>query len=88
MSRSAARKRSDTGTRVYTIWPGNREGLLATGSSAWRQDRHWLVLDVTDGLDAACVVEGPVSRQEALRREVELRIIARATQLGIRKEMI
>lgn len=75
-------------TRVYTIWPGNRAGLPATGSSAWRQDRHWLVLDVTDGLGAACVVEGPVSRQEALRRELELRILARAAALGISKEML
>jgi hypothetical protein len=37
------------------------------------------VLDVTDGLDAARVVEGPVSRWEALRRELEIRVTARAT---------
>lgn len=66
-------------TRVYTIWPADREGLPAASSSAWRQERRWLVLDVTDGLDAAHVVEGPVSRWEALRRELELRAIAQQT---------
>ena len=63
-------------TRVYTIWPANREGIPATSSGAWRQDRHWLVLDVSEG--DTCVVEGPVSRREALRRELELRAIAKA----------
>jgi hypothetical protein len=74
--------------RVYTIWPGDREGLPARASNAWRQDRYWLVLDVTDGLDRACVVEGPVPRQEALRRELELRVTARAIALGITREAL
>lgn len=60
-------------TRVYTIWPSDKDGLPATKSTAWQQTRRWLVLDVTDGLDAARVVEGPVSRETALRRELELR---------------
>lgn len=64
-------------TRVYTIWPATSEGLPASSSSAWRQTTRWLVLDVTDGLDAVHVVEGPVSREVALRRELELRVIAR-----------
>lgn len=65
-------------TRVYTIWPADREGMPASSSSAWRQDGRWLVLDVTDGWDAAHVVEGPVVRATALRRELELRATARA----------
>lgn len=68
--------------RVYTIWPADREGLPASSASAWRQDRRWLVLDVTEGLDAAHVVEGPVSRWTALSRELELRAIARQTTKG------
>ena len=63
-------------TRVYTIWPASREGNPATSSGAWRQDRYWLVLDVTGG--DSRVVEGPVSRGTALRRELELRAIAHA----------
>lgn len=66
-------------TRVYTIWPADREGLPAASAGAWRQELRWLVLDVTDGLGAAHVVEGPVSRWEAIRRELELRVIARQT---------
>lgn len=66
-------------TRVYTIWPADKEGLPTASTSAWRQDRHWLVLDVSEGLDAAHIVEGPVSRWEALRRELELRAIAKET---------
>lgn len=65
--------------RVYTIWPADREGMPASTASAWRQEARWLVLDVSDGLDAAHVVEGPVSRETALRRELEVRAIARAT---------
>lgn len=63
-------------SRVYTIWPGDREGVPASTASAWHQDRHWLVLDITDGMGRSRVVEGPVSRQTALRRELELRTIA------------
>ena len=70
-------------TRVYTIWPSDKEGLPTSSAGAWRQDRHWLVLDVTEGLDAARVVEGPVSRWEALRRELELRVIAKETARSI-----
>ena len=70
-------------TRVYTIWPATRDGVPATSSSAWRQDRHWLVLDVTGG--DACVVEGPVSRGTALRRELEMRVVARSDKF--RKEV-
>ena len=65
-------------TRVFTIWPADREGIPAKSSEAWRQDRHWLVLDIT-GCDP-CVVEGPVSRGTALRRELELRAIARSAK--------
>lgn len=67
--------------RVFTIWPADREGLPTSTSGAWRQTRRWLVLDVTDGLDNAHVVEGPVSRQEALRRELELRATAKASDM-------
>jgi hypothetical protein len=66
-------------TRVYTIWPADREGLPIASPSAWRQQTRWLVLDVSDGLDDAHIVEGPVSRETALRRELELRVIARQT---------
>lgn len=69
-------------SRVYTIWPADKDGFPATSSSAWRQERRWLVLDVTDGLDAARIVEGPVSRQAALRRELEIR----ATDIAITRE--
>ena len=60
-------------TRVFTIWPADREGIPAKSSGAWHQDRNWLVLDITSG--DPCVVEGPVSRGTALRRERELRAI-------------
>ncbi len=76
--------------RVYTIWPANKEGLPASASSAWHQDRHWLVLDVSEGVDAACVVEGPVSRWTALRRELEIRAVARSNHVRsnpVRKEV-
>ena len=63
-------------TRVYTVWPADREGVPATSSGAWRQDRHWIVLDITGG--DARVVEGPVSREDALRRELELRAVERS----------
>ena len=77
-------------TRVYTIWPADREGMPASSSAAWRQTTRWLVLDVSDGLDAAHIVEGPVSRATALRRELEIRVIARqtATNRPIAKEGI
>ena len=65
-------------TRVYTIWPANREGVPATAPGAWQQDRHWIVLDITEGMGRSLVVEGPVSRETALRRELELRAIAKA----------
>lgn len=66
-------------SRVYTIWPADRDGNPARGSSAWRQEGRWLVLDITDGVDDPHVVEGPVSRQEALRRELEIRVVDRAS---------
>jgi len=68
-------------SRIYTIWPADREGNPATTQGAWRQSRRWLVLDVTDGLDAARVVEGPVSRWTALRRELEVRAVAQSQEL-------
>ena len=71
-------------TRIYTIWPADRKGMPTSSSGAWRQDRRWLVLDVTDGLDAVHVVEGPVSRATALRRELELRETARTTNHAAR----
>lgn len=61
--------------RVFTIWPANREGIPATAAGAWHQDRHWVVLDITGG--DTYVVEGPVSRANALRRELELRATTR-----------
>lgn len=60
-------------TCLYTIWPADREGLPAETSVTWLRERHWLVLDVTDGLGAAHIVEGPVSREMALHRALELR---------------
>ena len=57
---------------MFTIWPANSDGILATSEAAWRQDRYWVVLDITGG--DSCVVEGPVSRDIALRRELELRV--------------
>ena len=63
-------------TRVFTIWPANSEGIPATSSDAWRQNRHWLVLDITEG--DTCVVEGPVARWKALQRALELRASVRA----------
>ena len=55
----------------------------AATSSAWHQDRHWLVLDVTDGMDHARVVEGPVSCAVALRRELELRAVAKSRKQAV-----
>lgn len=72
-------------SRIYTIWPANKEGMPAASSQAWRQQTRWLVLDVSDGLDAAHIVEGPVSRQTALRRELELCVIAKQTAKAINR---
>lgn len=66
-------------TRIYTIWPANRLDLPALSSGAWCQERYWFVLDVTDGLAAAHIVEGPVSHSEARHREAELRVVARTS---------
>lgn len=63
---------------VYTIWPADKEGNPASGSGAWRQTRRWLVLDVTDGIDAAKLVAGPITREAALKRELELRVEQRS----------
>ena len=64
--------------RVYTIWPADRDGLPARFESAWQQDARWLVIDITDGRDHPHVVEGPVSRAVAIRREQEVRAVAKA----------
>lgn len=64
-------------TRVYKIWPADYDGMPASSQRAWHQESRWLVLDVTDGLDAAHIVEGPVTRQIAVQRELELRVVAR-----------
>jgi hypothetical protein len=73
-------------SRIYTVWPADKEGVPASSSGAWRQDRRWLVLDVTDGLDAARIVEGPVSRWTALRRELEIRARAQAIDDAVGRE--
>lgn len=70
-------------TRIYTIWPANRDGLPAASSGPWHQERRWFVLDATDGLAAAHIVEGPVLHPEARSREAELRVVAR-TRPGAR----
>lgn len=66
-------------TRIYTTWPADRDGIPAKTAAAWRQARHWLVLDITEGLGRARIVEGPVSREAAFHRELELRAVARET---------
>ena len=71
--------------RVYTIWPADRDGVPASTASAWHQGRHWLVLDVTEGIQAARVVEGPVERSAALRRELELRAIDKLNRVAARR---
>ena len=65
--------------RVYTIWPADRDGLPARFESAWQQDARWLVIDITDGPDHPHVVEGPVSRAIAIRRQQEVSAVAKAT---------
>lgn len=62
--------------RIYTIWPANPDGLPALSSGPWHQARDWLVLDVTDGLAAAYVVEGPIGHPEALLRASEIQSVA------------
>jgi hypothetical protein len=71
--------------RVYTIWPADRDGLPARFESAWRQNTWWLVLDITDGTDHAHVVEGPVSRDVAIRREREVRAVAKETAKNLQR---
>lgn len=73
-------------SRIYTIWPADRNGNPASTSAAWRQSTRWLVLDVTDGLDSVHVVEGPVSRWDALRRELEVRAVDEACRKADRAE--
>lgn len=63
--------------RFYTIWPANREGAPTMAPAAWHQDRHWVVIDSTDGLSQLYVVEGPVSRWIALHRALEIREFAK-----------
>jgi hypothetical protein len=65
-------------TRIYTIWPASQEGLPASTSGPWHQERRWLVLDVTDGIASSYVVEGPVAHPEALQRAAEIQIVAMA----------
>ena len=72
--------------RVYTIWPADRDGRPSVTRNGWHQESRWLVLDVSDGLCAAHVVEGPVSRATALRRELELRATDRLTSQKRRHE--
>ena len=62
--------------RTYTIWPASQEDLPASTSGPWCQERHWLVLDVTDGIAVSYVVEGPVSHAEALHRLAEIQNVA------------
>lgn len=64
--------------RVYTIWPAAQEDLPAATSGPWHQERRWLVLDVTDGVAASYVVEGPVDHSEALRRAAEIQAVSAA----------
>lgn len=63
--------------RIYTIWPATQEDLPAATSGPWHQEYRWLVLDVTDGIAASYIVEGPVTHPEALHRAVELQSVAR-----------
>lgn len=67
-------------TRIYTIWPATPEDLPAATSGPWYQERRWLVLDVTDGIAASYVVEGPVTHPEALHRAAEITNVARAVR--------
>jgi hypothetical protein len=55
---------------IYIIWPADKHGRPG---GSWRQDKRWLVLDVTDGLDAFEVVAGPMTRGEALDESLRLR---------------
>jgi len=72
--------------RIYAIWPADRQGLPATSSAACLSTR-WLVLDVTDGLGSAhVVIDSPLSRGDALRRQLELRAVDRALIKARRKE--
>lgn len=63
--------------RIYTIWPATEEDLPAATSGPWNQERHWLVLDVTDGIAESYIVEGPVTHPEAIHRVTEIQIVAR-----------
>jgi hypothetical protein len=63
--------------RIYTIWPATQEDLPTSTSGPWHQERRWFVLDVTDGIAASYIVEGPVTHPEALHRAAEIRIAAR-----------
>lgn len=67
--------------KVFTIWPANKDGSPATSSGAWRQEVRWLVLDVTNGLDNAKLVHGPVRRDQALSEELRLRVEQRTRKV-------
>jgi len=60
--------------RIYTIWPADK---FSKPGGDWRQWKRWLVLDVTDGINSALIVYGPVPRDEALREELRLRAAER-----------
>lgn len=66
--------------RIYTIWPASQDDLPAATSGPWQKERHWLVLDVTDGIASSYVVEGPVAHPEALHRAAEIQGIATKKQ--------
>lgn len=55
---------------ITTIWPARKD--WKPGGS-WRQDRRWLVLDVTRGLDQAVVLQRCPNRAEACAISLLLR---------------
>lgn len=65
--------------KIYTVWPADKDGRPG---GSWRQSKRWLVLDVTNGIEAALIVAGPMPRHDALDHELLLRVKAAKKERG------
>jgi hypothetical protein len=59
-----------TSAPIYAAWPADSIGQVGTD---WNQHDRWLILDVCAGFGRAVIIEGPMTRWEALARAAELR---------------
>lgn len=59
--------------KIYTTWPCTRDGTtLRNDAYAWRGP-HFVVIDVTRGINNAVIVSAPMARGDANAEELRLR---------------